>query len=78
MAVILGINNNGTSQLGNEQLAVIRNNKVAVLQGSFIIEVYVSSVRTSACGRYKADGCCTGVAVKRGSTVILLVQKYGQ
>ena len=32
MAVILGINNNGTNQLGNEQLAVIRNSEVAVLQ----------------------------------------------
>ena len=33
MAVISGINNNGRSQLGNKQLAVIRNSEVAVLQG---------------------------------------------
>ena len=33
MAVISGINNDGRSQLGNEQLAVVRNSEVAVLQG---------------------------------------------
>ena len=36
MAVILGVNNNGTSQLGNDKLAIIRNSKVAVLQGIVI------------------------------------------
>ena len=30
-------------------------------RGSFTMEVYVSSVRTRALGRYKAGGCCTGV-----------------
>ena len=50
--IILGINNNGTSQSGNEQLAFIPNSKVAVLyKGSFTMEVYVSSVRTRAFGR---------------------------
>ena len=38
------------------------------------MEVYVSSIRTRAFGRYIEGGCCTGVAVKRGSTVY--VRKY--
>ena len=33
------------------------------------MEVYVSSIQTRAFGRYIEGGCCTGVAVKRGSTV---------
>ena len=39
-------------------------------RGSVTVEVYVSSIRTRAFGRYTADGCCTGVAVKRGSPVL--------
>ena len=38
-------------------------------RGSVTVEVYVSSIRTRAFGRYIEGGCCTGVAVKRGSTV---------
>ena len=35
------------------------------------MEVYVSSIRTRAVGRYIEDGCCRGlgVTVMRGSTV---------
>ena len=36
----MGINNNGTCQLESEQLAVIRNSKVAVLQGFVHMKVY--------------------------------------
>ena len=43
-------------------------------RGSVTVEVYVSSIRTRAFGRYIEGGCCTGVAIKRGSTVFL---KYG-
>ena len=32
--------------------------------------MYLNSVRNRACGCYIADGCCSGVAVKRGSTVV--------
>ena len=39
-------------------------------RGSVTVEVYVSSIRTRAFGRYIANGCCTGVAVKKGSTVL--------
>ena len=39
------------------------------LRGSVTVEVYVSSIRTRAFGRYIEGGCCSGVAVKRGSTV---------
>ena len=39
--------------------------------GSVTVEVYVSSIQTRAFGRYIEGGCCTGVAVKRGSTVPL-------
>ena len=60
VAVIRGFFYNGISQLGNEQLAIIRNSEWPFLSG---LEVYVSSIRTRACG------CCSGVAVKRGSTV---------
>ena len=38
-------------------------------RGSVTVDVYVSSIRTRAFGRYIEGGCCTGVAVKRGSTV---------
>ena len=37
--------------------------------GFVTLEVYTSSVRTRAFGCYIADGCCSGVAVKRGSTL---------
>ena len=33
------------------------------------VEVYVSSFRTGAFGRYIEGGCCRGVTVMRGSTV---------
>ena len=45
---------------------------VVTLQGFGYYESlcsYVSSVRTSACGCC-SDGCCSGVAVKRGSTLV--------
>ena len=47
-------------------------------RGSFTMEVYVSSVRTRAFDGYKADGRCTGVAVKRGSTASQGIHVDGQ
>ena len=38
-------------------------------RGSVTVEVYVSSIRTRAFGRYIEGGCCRGVTVMRGSTV---------
>ena len=69
MAVISGINNNGRSQLGNKQLAVIRSSEVAVLQGFVYDGGLCKFSPDQSFGRYKADGCYTGVAVKMGSTV---------
>ena len=40
-----------------------------LFRGLVTVEVYVSSIRTRAFGRYIADGRCSGVAVKRGFTV---------
>ena len=33
--------------------------------------MYLSSFRTRVCGRYITYGCCSGVAVKKGSTVYI-------
>ena len=63
----MGVIFNGISQLGNEHLAVIRSSEVAVLQG---FGYCGSSIRIRAFGHYIEGGCCTGVAVKRGSTVL--------
>ena len=62
----MGVIFNGISQLGNEHLAVIR---WPFFRGSVTVEVYVSSIRTRAFGRYIEGGCCRGVTVMRGSTV---------
>ena len=35
-------------------------------RGSVTVEVYVSSIRTRAFGRYIEGGCCRGVTVIRG------------
>ena len=45
--------------------------KATTFRGLVTVEVYVSLVRARAFGRYIADGRCSGVAVKRGSTVYL-------
>ena len=48
-------------------------------RGSVTVEVYVSSIRTRAFGRYIEGGCCRGVTVMRGSTVhVTLVDLYVQ
>ena len=39
-------------------------------RGWHTMEVYVSSIGTRAVGRYIEGGCCRGVTVKRGSTVV--------
>ena len=43
-----------------------------LFRGSVSMEVYVSSVGTKAFGRYIAGVCCSGVVVKKGSTVNVL------
>ena len=65
----MGVIFNGISQLGNEHLAVIRSSGVAVLQG---FGYCGSSIRTRAFGRYIEGGCCRGVTVMRGSTVLII------
>ena len=65
----MGVIFNGISQLGNEHLAIIRVAGWPFFRGSITVEVYVSSIRTRAFGRYIEGGCCTGVTVMRGSTV---------
>ena len=47
-------------------------------RGSVTVEVYVSSIRTRAFGRYIEDGCCRGVTVMRGSTVSNTAEFIGQ
>ena len=65
----MGVIFNGISQLGNEHLAVIRSSWVAVLQGFG----YCGSLfKSRAFGRYIEGGCCRGVTVMRGSTVMSL------
>ena len=64
----MGVIFNGISQLGNEQLAIIRSSGVAVLQGFGYCGSL--SIRTRAFGRYIEGGCCRGVTVMRGSTVL--------
>ena len=44
-------------------MPVIWNNKVATLQGLVIMEVYESSIRPEAFGRYIEIGHCSGLAV---------------
>ena len=62
---------NGLNRLGNETASrYTEYSEVAAIQGFFYsMEVYVSSIRTRAFGRYIAGSCCSGVVVKRGSTV---------
>ena len=65
----MGVIFNGVSQLGNEHLAAIRNSEVAVLQGFGYCGSLCKFNPDQSFGRYIESGCCTGVAVKRGSTV---------
>ena len=70
----MGVIFNGISQLTFGRYTIDRLWLYGVarwpfFRGSVTVEVYVSSIRTRAFGRYIESGCCTGVAVKRGSTV---------
>ena len=58
--------------VGEQTFGVIWNSEVDVLQGFSYCGglCKFNPIWTRAFGHYIADGCCTGVAVKRGSTVL--------
>ena len=72
----MGVIFNGIYQLGNVNLVVIQNSEVAVLQGFGYCESLCNFNPDQGFWplyNYIADGCCSGVAVKRGSTVVYIM-----
>ena len=65
----MGVIFNGISELGTNIWPLYGVARWPFFRGLVTVEVYVSSIRTRAFGHYIEGGCCTGVTVKRGSTV---------